>query len=664
MKKLLAMLLLGSTASAQNVPSTVMYTGKLADGGIPVDGVRNFDLRLYDDPTAGTLVWDEQYFSIPVVAGLFNVVMGSAGNPVDPADLSSGNRWLQVAVDGVPLLPRIQVHSVPYAIVAGDADSLQGFTAMDFAPVTAFCPPNSAIQSFDASGNAVCETDDAGTGDITGVTAGIGLMTGGTSGDVTLDVDFASFGTCIGTNKVTGWNALTGALECGLDVDSGGTVTDVDTGSGLTGGPISDSGTISVATGGITSTHLADATVLATVEDATPATQFTVTDGANGIRFEGATGLVATFGAVNHRVIYGIAPGGVTSALIAADTIADVDIATGAVTTAEILDNTVASGDIAVDTIVAADIATGGVATSEILDGTVAFADWSLNTCTGNQVPKMNMAGNAWVCGQDNNAGGTVTSVGTGLGLTGGLITTTGTVDLALNAAGGLSKILGVGMNELGLIPGGVDSSHIADNSITSGDIANATIALADMAANSVDTSKIVDSTIVSADIADSTIGTADIGIGGVATSEILDGTIGPADIEARLIPRRTRLTYSNQLTDNTISTTYELFRTVGSFTKVDASTQVELEWHTHVSVSGTFCDWQLRIDGLQPSGQTDGRIVSYAAEAPGSAKQVFSGLSAASHTVHIYVRGSATSCIENFGSFSSSLFVEEALSN
>src|SRR5437667_3159923 len=38
-------------------------------------------------------------------------------------------------------------------------------------------------------------------------------------------------------------------------------VTSVDTGSGLTGGPITTSGTISVAPGGVTSAHIADGTV-------------------------------------------------------------------------------------------------------------------------------------------------------------------------------------------------------------------------------------------------------------------------------------------------------------------------------------------------------------------------------------------------------------------
>lgn len=42
---------------------------------------------------------------------------------------------------------------------------------------------------------------------------------------------------------------------------TGGTVTQVNTGSGLTGGPVETTGTISIASGGVTSTHLANGSV-------------------------------------------------------------------------------------------------------------------------------------------------------------------------------------------------------------------------------------------------------------------------------------------------------------------------------------------------------------------------------------------------------------------
>jgi hypothetical protein len=56
---------------------------------------------------------------------------------------------------------------------------------------------------------------------------------------------------------------------------------------------------------------------------------------------------------------------------------------------------------------------------------------------------------------------GTVTNIATGNGLSGGPITTTGTIDLRLDVTGTLSKTLGGGGNELGIATGGILNTHI-----------------------------------------------------------------------------------------------------------------------------------------------------------------------------------------------------------
>jgi hypothetical protein len=56
--------------------------------------------------------------------------------------------------------------------------------------------------------------------------------------------------------------AVGSTLTCATPATGSGTVTSVGTGSGLTGGPITTSGTISVPTGGITSTHIANGTIV------------------------------------------------------------------------------------------------------------------------------------------------------------------------------------------------------------------------------------------------------------------------------------------------------------------------------------------------------------------------------------------------------------------
>ena len=72
---------------------------------------------------------------------------------------------------------------------------------------------------------------------------------------------------------------------------------------------------------------------------------------------------------------------------------------------------------------------TGGTITSS---GTIALASTNLlptAACTTNQIAKWN--GSAWACAADGNSGGTVTSVATASGLTGGPITSAGTIALA-----------------------------------------------------------------------------------------------------------------------------------------------------------------------------------------------------------------------------------------
>lgn len=62
---------------------------------------------------------------------------------------------------------------------------------------------------------------------------------------------------------------------------------------------------------------------------------------------------------------------------------------------------------------------------------------------------------------------GGVSSVATGNGLQGGPITTSGTVDLRLNAAGALSKTLGAGNNELGIAATSVQNGMLVNSAIT-----------------------------------------------------------------------------------------------------------------------------------------------------------------------------------------------------
>jgi hypothetical protein len=85
---------------------------------------------------------------------------------------------------------------------------------------------------------------------------------------------------------------------------------------------------------------------------------------------------------------------------------------------------------------------------------------WSILDCVGAGITCSNDAVNRRTLVTVSTAG-SVTSVATGLGLQGGPITTTGTVDLRLNASGGLVKNLGAGSNELGIGAGAITASML-----------------------------------------------------------------------------------------------------------------------------------------------------------------------------------------------------------
>ena len=139
-------LLAGSPGAARAVPTTIPYVGQLSDLGAPYEGAIDVRAALYDDQKAGTQIWPAsgapaEFMSVMVLGGALSLALGDATQPLTSEALAAAPNgvWLQIwlhksgAADWLELTPRQHVLSVPYAILAADAERLDGQEAAEFA---------------------------------------------------------------------------------------------------------------------------------------------------------------------------------------------------------------------------------------------------------------------------------------------------------------------------------------------------------------------------------------------------------------------------------------------------------------------------------------------------------------------------------------------------
>lgn len=158
-------------------------------------------------------------------------------------------------------------------------------------------------------------------------------------------------------------------------------------------------------------------------------------------------------------------------------------------------------------------ISDNAINSDHIQSGSILLEDLNQNEATSNQVIKWN--GSYWgPAADDAGAGGDITGVTAGSGLSGG--GTSGTVSLAVAADGITSTHIGAGA---------VGTSEISDGSITTTDILDGTITGSDIANETITSSDIDDGTISSSDITDVTITDADISASAAIATTKISGT-------------------------------------------------------------------------------------------------------------------------------------------
>lgn len=180
------------TGSVFAVPPVVRATGILKDsGGNPRSGAIGITFGIYSQPTGGAPLWQETRSVQLDEKGGYSILLGVdtvGGIPLE-VFRSGQRRWLSVQPSGEPEQPRRFFAAVPYALQAGNSETLGGL------PPSAFlrADPNSAANTSSASPLAVGIDSSAQTPVIIQQQGGIGTPSG-TTNQIPKFITSSSFG--------------------------------------------------------------------------------------------------------------------------------------------------------------------------------------------------------------------------------------------------------------------------------------------------------------------------------------------------------------------------------------------------------------------------------------------------------------------------------------
>lgn len=138
---------------------------------------------------------------------------------------------------------------LPATGTAADSDKLDGRDSTGFQQrVSGNCASGEAIRVINVDGTVSCQAVGGSAG-VTSVDSGTGLSGGPITTMRTLSVASGYRLPQDCSNDQVAKSDGSNSWSCAADANSGGTVTSVGSGTGLTGGPITGSGILSLATG-------------------------------------------------------------------------------------------------------------------------------------------------------------------------------------------------------------------------------------------------------------------------------------------------------------------------------------------------------------------------------------------------------------------------------
>jgi Chaperone of endosialidase len=117
------------------IPRSIRFSGALQDlAGKPITGPVDVTFSLYAEQSGGSPLWFETQTVQADSLGHYTVLLGAMTPVGVPMELFTGGeaRWLGVQVSNLPEQPRVLLVSVPYAMKAGDAETLGGRPASEY----------------------------------------------------------------------------------------------------------------------------------------------------------------------------------------------------------------------------------------------------------------------------------------------------------------------------------------------------------------------------------------------------------------------------------------------------------------------------------------------------------------------------------------------------
>ncbi len=142
------------------VPPLINFSGTLTDAnGKPLTGTVAVTFSLYSEQTLGAALWMETQNVQPDIHGHYTVMLGSTSSTGLPSDIFVAGQahWLGVRTEGEVEQPRVLLVSAPYALKAGDAETIGGLPPSAFvlaAPPTAGSADNASSASTAAANNS------------------------------------------------------------------------------------------------------------------------------------------------------------------------------------------------------------------------------------------------------------------------------------------------------------------------------------------------------------------------------------------------------------------------------------------------------------------------------------------------------------------------------